>query len=229
MNTVALIPARQGSKGVHHKNIKIINGKPLISWSIEHALNAKCIDDVYVSTDSEKIREIAISYGARAPFLRPADISNDTASTESVVEHFLEWALNNGLHIDYIILIQATSPMRYYNQIDLAMKQFIKERSDSLVTVSRSHSFTWVKDPFPVASYDILDRPRRQDVLKSGQTFIENGSFYISKTEIYKNYKSRLGGKISLFEMTPEESYEIDNELDFCILDLILKRYENDY
>ena len=222
---LAFIPARCGSKGLPGKNIKHLNGKPLISWTIEQALSARCVDDVYVSTDCEEIRRVALNYGAKVPFLRPAEISGDTATTESAVEHFIDWSRKNNLSIDNIILMQATSPFRYSGQIDKAMVQFEDEQADSLVTVTKTHRFIWKNKPEPTASYDILNRPRRQDIAPNDELYFENGSFYISRLKSYERYKNRLGGKVSMFQMTTEESFEIDEMLDFKLVEFIMKQY----
>ncbi len=222
---LAFIPARGGSKGVLGKNTKIINGKPLIAWSIEQALLANCVDDVYVSTDCEKIREIALEYGAKVPFLRPAEISGDAATTESAVMHFIDWTIDNNLAVDALILMQATSPFRYAGQLDKAMSQFKNKQVDSLVTVTKSHRFIWKNKSKPVASYDIFKRPRRQDISPEHEIYFENGSFYISKLETYLKYKNRLGGRIHMFEMSPEESFEIDELLDFKLIEFMMHEH----
>lgn len=225
MKNIALIPARGGSKGIPGKNIKLINGKPLIAWSIEQALSADCIDSVYVSTDCQKIKSVAEEYGAKVPFMRPEAISGDTSSTETAVMHFIEWAEQNSVEICNLFLMQATSPFRYEGQLDKAMKQFVSESADSMLSVTKTHRFIWRNLHQPYASYDVFNRPRRQDIKSDDEIYFENGSFYISTLETYKKYKNRLGGKISMFEMTPEESFEIDDLLDFSLTEFVMKKY----
>jgi len=225
MRNIAFIPARCGSKGIALKNIKPICGKPLIAWTIEYANKASCVDEVFVSTDCEEVKAIAESFGAKVPFVRPKKISGDKASTESAVLHFLRWLDANFLEVENIILMQATSPFRYPLQLDKAMSQFKRENADSLLTVSKSHRFIWKNLSNPSASYDISNRPRRQDIKSEDEIFLENGSFYISKAEIYKKFENRLGGKISMFQMTPEESIEIDDLFDFHINEYLLAKY----
>jgi N-acylneuraminate cytidylyltransferase len=222
---VAFIPARSGSKGVPGKNIKYIHGKPLIAWSIEQALAANCVDDVYVSTDCQQIKAIAEHWGAKVPFMRPPEISGDSATTESAVMHFINWASQNTLSFDYLTLMQATSPFRYSGQLDKAMKQFIREDADSMVTVTKTHRFIWKYPNNPQASYDVFNRPRRQEIRAEDEIYFENGSFYISKIEVYKKYNNRLGGKIAMFEMAPEESFEIDDVLDFELTEFMMKNH----
>lgn len=224
MKYIAFIPARGGSKGIPGKNIKSMQGKPLLAWSIEHALTCPEINDVFVSTDSEEIKKVALEYGAKVPFLRPDELSGDTATTESAVLHFMEWLqLNNMDEYDCIILMQGTSPIRKIDSLSRAIKQFEDDKLDSLVTVCKTHKFFW-KDPCsPQASYDIHQRPRRQDIKPEDDTYFENGSFYITHKKIYEQQKNRLGGKIGMFEMSADESHEIDDPVDFLICEEILK------
>ena len=229
MGYIAFIPARSGSKGIPEKNIKLIHGKPLISWSIVHALNCPEIEDVYVSTDCEKIRKIALDFGAKAPFLRPDELSGDTASTELAVLHFMEWMKLQQMDADRnIVLIQCTSPVRNKDSLSRAIAQFEKNTLDSLVTVCKTHKFFWKNPLSPHASYNVFQRPRRQDIKPEDETYFENGSFYITRNEIYEHKKNRLGGRIGMFEMTADESFEIDDPIDFIICEEILKSLGED-
>lgn len=221
-NSIVLIPARGGSKGIPGKNIKILNGKPLIAWSIEHAIEAALVDEVYVSTDCSEIKKIAEKHGAVVPFLRPERCSSDVASTESVVEHFLGWAATKNLEIDLLTLLQPTSPIRHPGRLDEAIKHLIDQKADSLVSVSKTHKFMWKDLTRPNASYDIFNRPRRQDINKNDEAFVENGSIYVTRAWVYHQLKNRLGGKICLFEMSSEESFEIDDPLDFELVKFLM-------
>ena len=105
---IAIIPARSGSKGLPNKNVKELNSKPLIAWSIETALSCKYIDEVMVSTDSELYAKIAKDYGANVPFIRPAEIATDTASRREVIEHVIKYYQQDSKEFDYIILLEPT-------------------------------------------------------------------------------------------------------------------------
>jgi N-acylneuraminate cytidylyltransferase len=227
LNYVAFIPARGGSKGVPGKNIKLINGLPLIVWSIQCALRNKKISEVYVSTDSEEIKEIALSAGAKVPFLRPQNISGDEATTESAVEHFINWSDDNKVNFSHLILMQATSPFRYDESLQGAIEQYENVSADSLLTVCKTDKFFWknIHSSNPVASYDVSNRPRRQDIKEEDQIYFENGSFYITKRELYKALNNRLGGKVSSYEMSHEESFQIDDDMDFDIVELLMKKF----
>lgn len=109
---LAIITARGGSKGIPYKNIMNINGKPLIAYSIEVAKQSKYIDYILVSTDNNKIKEVSLQYGASVPFLRPEEISNDTAKSIDVVIHAINCLKESGEEFDYVLLLQPTSPLR---------------------------------------------------------------------------------------------------------------------
>jgi N-acylneuraminate cytidylyltransferase len=214
MKICALIPARGGSKGVSDKNIRLLNGKPLVVYSIEQALNSKYIDDVYVSSDSEIILNISKDSGAKI-ILRPEDISGDTATTESVIDHFL-----TKVDTDIVVLIQCTSPFRTDNCFDEAILE-LKRGFDSIISVSPTHKFRWKLDDTSIKPlYDYKNRPRRQDIIDV--EFVETGSFYIFKKRVYLQQKNRLCGKIGYHIMPEQYSYEIDTENDFKLLEVLM-------
>jgi CMP-N,N'-diacetyllegionaminic acid synthase len=221
---IAFIPVRGGSKGVPGKNIKSLAGKPLLSWTIEQAKNSNFIDDIYVSTDCPKIAKVARESGAKVPFLRPSSISGDTATTESSMSHFCDWAKDNNVSIDNLILLQATSPIRKDGRIDDAIKYFISNTYDSMLSVCLSHRFFWKKnnDGTVSSSYDYKKRPRRQDIAVEDQSFMETGSFYISKFEGFISNQNRLFGQVGLYEVPENESYEIDSYIDFKVCEVLM-------
>lgn len=223
MSVVAFIPARSGSKGVPQKNTRELAGKPLIAWSIQQALASDLIDRVIVSTDSHEIAEIARKHGAEVPFMRPAEISGDSASTESAMLHCCEFLEKESGLPDIFVLIQCTSPIRIEGVFDQAIIEFRDKNYDSMLSVSESHRFTWKNPSAPKASYDFKNRPRRQDIKSTDREYLETGSFYITKTSVLIKNKNRLGGEIGFF-LTPEtDSFEIDSEVDFLICEELLK------
>ncbi|HDS0930928.1 cytidylyltransferase domain-containing protein [Pseudomonas sp. YQ_5] len=222
MATVAFIPARGGSKGIPKKNIRMLAGKPLIAWSIEQAKRSTLIDKVVVSTDCPEIAECALRFGAEVPFLRPSDISGDTASTESAMLHYCDWLVSHDEKFDNFLLIQATSPVRADGRFDDAIRFFKEGQFNSLLTVSPSHRFFWKNPASPQASYDFMSRPRRQDILESERNYLETGSFYITRLDDLIKTRNRLCGRIGMYITPEDESYEIDSLMDFNICECIM-------
>jgi CMP-N,N'-diacetyllegionaminic acid synthase len=219
--SLAIIPARGGSKGIPGKNLRELGGKPLIAWSILAARAAERVDQVVVSTDDEAIAETARAFGADVPFVRPAHLATDAAPTEPVMAHALDWYEAAGERFDTVVLLQPTSPLRRSGMIDAALGQFEAEGADSLLGVVETHHFFWFRDQGGEAGalYDYRNRPRRQDIAPADRRYRETGSIYISRTEAFRESGNRLSGKIVMFEMAEEESWELDSEADFRILE----------
>lgn len=216
----AIIPARGGSKGIFRKNVIDFLGKPLIAWTIEDALGSRYIDNVYVSTEDDEIASISEKYGATI-ISRPSKFADDLSSSESAIKHSLESMEISS--ISYIVFLQATSPLRESSDIDNAIEKIIREKSDSLLSVTlASDFFIWRENPNGVLAsfnYDFTHRMRRQDFEKQfGKQYLENGSFYIFKPDGFQVHNNRLFGKISISIMETWKSFQIDNlsDLDLC-------------
>ena len=217
----AIIPARGGSKGVPRKNIRLLAGKPLVAHTIEHALEAWQVNRTIVSTEDAEIAKVAQQYGAEV-VMRPPELATDTASTESVLLHVLSFLeQTEGYTPSLVVLLQPTSPLRQPDDIDNAINTLNAAGADSLFSCCRSHNFYWrLEDGQPIsANYDYRNRPRRQDFTPE---YIENGSIFVMKTEILKRYGNRLAGHIVFYEMSPLDSFQIDTEDDFLLLEQLL-------
>jgi len=208
---IAVIPAKGNSTRIKNKNIKKFLNTSLLEITIKNALNSKYISDVCVTSESRKILSIAKKYPVIC-VRRPKNLSNNVIMPDYAVLHAINSLKKN---YDYIILLHPTSPLRTYKHIDAAVIQIIKEKSDSLLSAFKTHSFLWKKNNkkkfFLPINYNYLKRPRSQDSIQ----YQENGSIYITKKKIYKKNKNRLGGKISLYVMNFWDSFDVDNINDF--------------
>lgn len=217
---VAFIPVRGGSKSIPLKNIKPINDRPLIYWTLDAAVDCNEIDTVIVSTDSQEIKNVVNRYESSKVRVvsRSEDVSTDTASTESVM---LEFARN--YDFDNIVLIQATSPLLASGDIVNGIRKFFKDNIDSVLSVVRQKRFLWEDktDIVSAINYDPLNRPRRQEF---DGYLVENGAFYITTRENLLSTKCRISGNIGVVEMSEETYFEIDEPSDWTIVEGLLKK-----
>ncbi|MEO8097276.1 MAG: acylneuraminate cytidylyltransferase [Acidobacteriota bacterium] len=210
---LAIIPARGGSKGIPGKNLVPIGGTPLVSISIEHALASTCVNRVVVSTDDAAISAAAREAGAEV-VNRPAEISGDTASSESALLHALEVLRERESYTpDLVVFLQATSPLRTGTDIDAAIGILEDEGADSLFSANASHGFVWRRtaEGWKSFSYDHLNRPRRQD---APEDVIENGSIYVFRPSVLLETGNRLGGRVAVYRMSYADSMQIDEPED---------------
>ena len=221
MKILSIIPARGGSKRIPNKNLLMLGDIPLIGHTINHSLSSKYITKSIVSSDSEKILTYAKKFDKLNIIKRKKNISGDYSTTEDVIVDVLNNLGLENYEPDIVVLFQVTSPIRHLNIIDKAIEKFINNESDSLLSVTKNHSFLWKKgiNPQPI-NYDYKNRPMSQDF---NNQFIENGSFYIFKPWLIHKNKCRIGGKISLFEMDFWSSFEIDNIEDYNLIKYIFE------
>lgn len=219
MNTIAFVPARAGSKSIKDKNIKLLNNKPLMFWVLNSLQNSVEINKIVLATDSEKYAEIAMNFGFSKLeiYMRDSENACDTASTESVLLEYLNKTPYNSQ--DIFVLAQATSPLTSSQDFDNALRQYTYSGKDSLLTCVKTKRFFWNKDGNSV-NYDFKNRPRRQDF---DGVFMENGAFYINKVENILRDKNRLSGQIDIYEMPEYTSIEIDELLDWTIVELLMR------
>lgn len=227
MKTLAVIPARGGSKGIPGKNIRLLGGKPLVCHSIDHA-RAVCADvDICLSTDSEQIRAVAEDYGLPVPFLRPSQLATDTAPTADVLLHALDWYADHGRDYDTVILLQPTSPLRTPGQIRQALDLYADTRPDMVVSVRPAAA-----NPY----YDIFEtRPdgtlgiskgdglytRRQDAPCVWQY---NGAIYVICADTLRRMPMGKFPRRIPFEMSAQTSLDLDTLLDWQLAEQILNK-----
>jgi len=226
MKILAIIPARGGSKGLPKKNIKILGDKPLIAWSIESAKRSKQITYTIVSTDSPEIKEVAMSYGANAPFLRPENLSSDFAESKDVLIHAIDFYIKQKTFFDFIVLLQPTSPFRKDNDIDKAIDKAIDTNADMVVSVKETSSNPYYV-LFEEGKNGYLEKSktsnytRRQDC---PPVFEYNGSIYVIKTSSLLKKDSLVFNKTVKYIMDDLHSVDIDNEIDFAFAELLIEK-----
>jgi len=216
---IAYIPVRGGSKSIPMKNIKLMMGRPLVYWVVKAACECADIDAVYVSSDSEVIRDEVSSFGFSK--LEVIDRSTESATDKATTEvGMLEFASRN--MFENIVLVQATSPL--LTATDLTKGFAALKDADSVLSVVNQKRFIWEKETAGFAipvNYDVQHRPRRQEF--EGY-LVENGAFYITSRCALMCSKSRVSGKIRVVEMPSESYIEIDEPEDWEIVEAILSR-----
>lgn len=224
---LAIIPARKGSKRLLNKNILKLGGKPLVAWTIEAALKSKYINEVMVTTDSDEIAEISKNYGAKVPFIRPNELATDKASSYDVIKHTIDFYRQKNQIFDYIILLQPTSPLRNYDNINKAIELQIEKNANSITSVCEmNHSPLW-SNTLPNNSSMIgfiepeIIGKRSQDI----ETYYRlNGAIYIAKTKTLLKEESFISvSKSFAYKMDKKHSVDIDDEMDFKMAELIIK------
>ncbi|MBH5401193.1 acylneuraminate cytidylyltransferase family protein [Bradyrhizobium sp. CNPSo 4010] len=222
--TLAVIAARGGSKGIPHKNLLDLCGKPLIAWTVEQARAARGVDVVAVSSDSDAIlaaAEVAGAIGVR----RPDDISGDLASSESAWLHALDATEAQMGRFERVVALQATSPIREPSDIENALATFDRDHLDSLLSVCEVEDyFNWrigASGPEPI-NYDHRNRRMRQQIEKR---YLENGSFYVLIPSLLREQNNRLGGKIGFHVMDRHKMFQIDRPEDVKLCAAIMRSY----
>ena len=228
---IGLILARGGSKGLPKKNIKLINGMPLISWTILEALSSKFIDDLVVSTDCNEIARIAIDYVANVPFTRPAELATDTTSSFEAIVHALNWLASNGKTHDVIVLLEPTSPMRDSSDIDTSLSLLDSDDASSVVSVCKAESLHPSFMYFMGAGGELIPfsgvQPnglRRQDL---ESTYFLDGSIYCSYVDVFLENGGFYHENTRGYIVPKWKSLEIDDEDDFIMVEALMKHRKN--
>lgn len=222
---LAIIPARSGSKGLKDKNIKELNGKPMMAYTIEAACKSKVFEDIIVSTDSKKYASIANKYGASVPFLRPNNLATDQTSTIDVLEYTLFKLIKMGSKFDYFVLLQPTSPLRDELDILNSIELLFEKKANAIISVCEtdySPLFSNTLDASLSMSKFIKreHNTRRQDLPKYYRI---NGAIYISEVDNFLENKTFYGEKSFAYLMDRKNSIDIDEEIDVKIAEIFLK------
>lgn len=227
MKAVAFIFARGGSKGLPGKNIRPLNGKPLIAWSIEHAIAVKRIDRVIVSTDSDEIAELARQYGAEVPFMRPVELAGDNSPEWLAWRHALNYLKEStGALPEVMVSVPTTAPLRLPIDIENCLDEYEKGNADMVITVTDAHRspyFNMVKTNAD-GSVGLVNPPqstiaRRQDapVVYDMATVC-----YVANPEFVMAHNSTFEGRVKAVHVPTERAIDIDTLLDFQIAECLL-------
>jgi len=227
MRYVVLICARGGSKGLPRKNIKHLNGTPLIGWSINIAKQIDKASRIIVSTDSDEIAEIAIQYGAEVPFMRPKEIAQDDSPEWLVWRHAIDYLKSNDEErLDAIVVLPATSPLRSVKDVETCIDLFENSDVDSIITVSNANRSPYfnmiVNDDNGLSSLAIPPKNqiiRRQD---APEVFDMTTVAYVVDADFVKNYNGIFDGKVKSVVIPRKRAVDIDDLLDFRIAECLL-------
>ncbi|MBM7540036.1 cytidylyltransferase domain-containing protein [Amphibacillus cookii] len=227
MKALAVIPARSGSKGLVNKNIRLLNGKPLLAYTIEAAIHSRKFSKVIVSTDSSEYAGIARQYGAKVPFLRAEHLATDTASSWDVVREVLTYYLNKGENFNLVGLLQPTSPLRTSDDIISAFDLFDKKKARSVVSVCEV-------DHSPVLSNVLPDSLSMETFISKAHTDLRrqelevyyrlNGAIYLTYVQDVLEGKSLYNQDSYAYIMSKKHSVDIDEELDFKVADMLMDK-----
>lgn len=225
---LGLIPARGGSKGLPKKNIKLLSGKPLITWTIEQALASKYLDKIVVSTDDEQIAGISRKYGAEVPFMRPKEMARDNSPTINAILDVLNRLEKSGQKFDFIVLLEPTSPLRETNDIDKCIELLLNNKSaKSIVSIAHLESSHpefnviidkntgFIKKRNGNTDFKVL---RRQDL---PDIYFFEGTVYISETENLKITKTFYHESTLAYVVPRWKSLEIDVLQDFICVEAL--------
>lgn len=215
---LAIIVGRGGSKGLPRKNVRELGDRPLIAWSIEAAARSAFIDRAIVSTDDEEIADAARRWGGDVPFLRPAEMASDTAPIIDTILHAVD-AIAEPYH--YVVLLQATSPLRLASDIDAALSHCVKTGVPSCISIAPAPKARWTVEMD--AAGKLLLPP---DITKSRQelpdTYQPNGAIYIAELEWLRRNRDFYAPEAVGYVMPPERSVDIDTLLDFRLAEMLL-------
>ncbi|NFN92755.1 acylneuraminate cytidylyltransferase family protein [Clostridium botulinum] len=223
---LAIIPARGSSKGVPRKNIKELNGRPLIAYTIEEAKKSKYIDRIVVSTEDTEIAEVSKMFMAEIPCLRPLELANDDTPTIDCVIHMLNLLKDNENYTpDYVCLLQCTSPLRTVDDIDGTIDKLITTGMDGAVSICEAEVNPYWTNVFVGNRLQYFFKEgkkitRRQDLPK---IYRLNGAVYVAKSDVLQKERTFETDKVTGYVMSCERSIDIDTEFDFNIANLLLK------
>lgn len=227
-SVIAIIPARAGSKGLPGKNLRPLCGKPLVAWTVESARRSRHVDEVLVTTDGEDIARVARSFGASVPFLRPAELATDTATTLDAVEHALDfYARERQRAFDVVVLLEPTSPLREDDDVDRMLERLAGdwEHLDSVISlgeVGEHPSIMKRLEGERIVPYcaELEQTTRRQD---NPPAYFPYGVAYVVKTEALRRERRFFTARCGHHLIRRYQNYEIDDLYDFLCVEAVMR------
>ena len=224
---LALIPARAGSERLPGKNTALIAGKPLITWSVKAALESKYVDRVIVSTEDDNTATLARLAGAEVPFKRPDRLATSSASTMTVIKHALDTLEFAGYSVEYLLLLQPTSPLRNSTHIDDAIACFLSNQADSVIGVTEvDHPMEWTGEvPENLSMDSFLDLDLNLRSQEFPKRYRINGAIYIANvSKLIEKNSFLLDTGTFAYIMDGVASIDIDTKLDFMLAETLLEK-----
>ena len=225
LNIISVIPARAGSKGIKNKNMALVNKRPLITYTFDALIKSK-ITESYILSDSKRIRALAKKYNIKSNYIRPASVSKDTSSLSETLFNFYSWTKKNSIYFDYLLILQPTSPLRQFKDINKAISIIRKTKSKSLFSISESleHPYEVIKIKGKNWSHILKDSKRfyrRQDFNMS--SFFINGAIYMTHRDLIKRKKIFDPNNHKFLVMPKKRSLEINDLDELKIVESIIK------
>ena len=224
MKFICVIPARSGSKGIKNKKVLEIKNKPLVEYTFTAAINSK-VKETYVLTDSNKIKKIAKKFGIITDYIRPKELSSDKTSLVDTLYNFDIWLTSKNLLYDYMVILQPTSPLRDYKDVNESIKMLKKNRSQSLFSISNSlehpyEAITIKKNKWNYVLKKANKFYRRQDF--DIDSYFINGAIYITHKNLIRNKKTFGNTSHSFYRMRKDKSLEINDKEEANIISAII-------
>ncbi len=227
---LGVIPARGGSRSIIRKNLKHLHGKPLLSYTITEALQAKRLQRVIVSTDDDEIISTSRKYGAEVPFVRPQYLASDNALAIDVVQHAIKTLESKGEEYDIIVMLQPTSPLRVAEDIDTCVDLLISTKATSVISVesvgaNHPNRMKLIDSGGRLHDYarEVVENQPRQ---KLPEIYIRNGAIYATRKDVLMNERSFKGRDSRAYVMPPERSVNIDEEIDFILAEILMRNLD---
>lgn len=232
-----MVPARGGSKTILRKNIRPLNGRPLIAYTLDAVRNSKLVTRAVVSTDDSAIASVVNRYGVELPFVRPASLATDTTPDLPVFQHCLEWLwLHENYRPDVVVHLRPTAPLRRSDHIDQGIEMLMaSSEADSVrsVTLARQHPLKMWRlnvdflEPYVVDGMVAAAEPYNEPRQQLPPAFIQTGSVDVVRTEVIVDQHSMCGKRIKALILDELDSVNIDDELDWALAELLIKRRQD--